>query len=314
MKRTILSLAIAACTCASALAQSPETPKDQGPLVELPPHIAEGVTPEQMKAAEEMGSQVIQDMLGAYRKATPEQTKVAEDARRRADSIADETMQAERDSVLEFLGIDPDAEAGLYVFVSWSMPLEMLRSYSIEAMWSGGTLVFRGLPPGEDPASFITQKLKNLVYGKGAAANISIDPRLFDAYQVTSVPTVVFTKVRQDMQCQGVERVPVALPDGKSAMYDKCPALDPAEYWKVSGGVTMNYALQSFIDDGAKTAQPYLDALARGWSQGKVPGKVQSPFVGEWKDVLSPSEQKAARQATETLIPTAVEGRATPPR
>ncbi len=258
-----------------------------------------------IKAAKEAAASMVKDILHAYEtRQTDEMRETAEQLRRRADDIADAGIAAERDKVLEFLGIDPKADASLYYFVSWSMPLEMLRSYAIEAMWSGGTLVIKGVPPGKELGRFLVEDLRQLVYGKGAAANISLDPRLFDAYAVKTVPTIVFTTVRDNMQCQGINPVPVKVGDIE-ASYDTCPELDPAKYWKISGAVTSSYALQSFIDDGAVSAQPYLKALARGWSGQEAPGKTQRAFTGEWKDVLSPAEQAAAADAVKALQPAA---------
>src|SRR5690606_12848425 len=129
----------------------------------------------------------------------------------------------------------------LYYFLSWSKPLEMLRSYVIESMWAGGTIVLRGIPPGRALGDFVTKDLTLLAYGKHAA-NISIDPRLYDVYEVKHVPTIVFTTVRQNMQCQGVNPVSFQF-EGKNLAFDTCPPLDPASYRKLSGAVTTNYAL-----------------------------------------------------------------------
>lgn len=259
------------------------------------------LTKEQLDEGRRIGEGIVRDILDAYEtKRTPEMEQEAARAKRRVDSIADEVMAAERDKVMDFLGIDPAATTGLFFFVSWSMPLEMLRSYAIEAMWSGGTLVFRGIPPGKDLAQFITQDLRQLVYGKGAAANISIDPRLFDTYKVQSVPTIVFTTVRNDLQCTGI-LVSVKLDEGRQGSYDGCPQMDPALFWSVSGAVTTNYALQTFIEDGALAAKPYLAALAKGWAGKAAPAKEQRSFVGSWEDALSPTEKMVAKETLEAI-------------
>lgn len=261
----------------------------------------EKATEEQIEHARKLGESVAQDLLNAYQtQSTPEMTQFAAKQKRRADDIANEGLAAERDKVLEFLGIDPQADTALYYFVSWSMPIEMLRSYAIEAMWSGGTLLFKGVPPGKDLGNFIKHDLQSLVYGKGASANISIDPRMFDAYSVKTVPTIVFSRVRANMSCQGVN--PVEFKDGeKTLSYDTCPEIDPSLYYKVSGAVTSNYALQTFIEDGASEAKPYMQALARGWVNGNIPDKSQKAFSGKWESVLSPEEQLSAKGVADTL-------------
>lgn len=297
LKRVLVSLAAAALLPAGlAMAQ-----EDPAAKLNLPPGIAEGITPEQIREAQEIGSTVVRDILEAYNTRNPEMDKFAAETRRRVDTIADETMEADRAAVLDFLGIDPASQNGLYFFVSWSMPLEMLRSYAIEAMWSGATLVFKGIPPGKELGTFITEDLRQLVYGKGAAANISLDPRLFDAYDIKTVPSLVFTRVRQDLQCQGVLSVEVPVAGGQTGSYQMCPALDPANYWKITGAVTTSYALNTFIEDGAVDAKPHLAALARGWSGSSAPGKEQKPFAGKWDDIASPSEMLAAQEAAKAV-------------
>lgn len=262
----------------------------------------ENVSPAQLAEAQELGQSVVRDILGAYEtKRTPEMEAYSQQTKRRVDAIADETMAGDRDKVLEFLGLDPASSTSLYFFVSWSMPLDMLRSIAIEAMWAGGTVVFRGVPPGKTLGEFITKDLQQLVYGKGAAANISVDPRLFDAYQVTTVPAIVFTTVTNDMQCQGLSPVDVKLENGQAASYYTCPPLDPGTYWRVTGAVTTNYALQAFIDAGAVPAQPYLNALSRGWAGKSAPGKEQRAFTGKWEDALSPSDKLAVQETRDSI-------------
>jgi type-F conjugative transfer system pilin assembly protein TrbC len=275
--------------------------EEPAPAFSLPPGSTGSLSAEQIREATELGTNAVRSILDAYNARPKEEDAFAAQVRKRVDTIADAAMEEDRQAVLNFLGIDPQSETGLYVFVSWSMPLEMLRSYAVESMWSGATLVFKGIPPGKELGTFITEDLRQLVYGKGAAANVSIDPRLFDAYAVNTVPTTVFTRVRQDIQCQGVQSIEVPVAGGQAASYDTCPALDPANYWKISGAVTSGYALQAFIDDGATDARPHLASLARGFSGAAAPAKEQRAFAGKWEDFASPSEQMAAREAAKAI-------------
>jgi len=68
--------------------------------------------------------------------------------------------------------------------------------------------------------------------------------------------------------------------DNIETSYDTCPELDPGKYWKLSGAVTTSYALQTFIDDGATKAEPYLKALARGLGGARSPWQGATPFCG----------------------------------
>lgn len=302
----IAALVLAGVASAQTAAPQKEVKEVTADDIVLPSHIPlgglSGVDPAKLKEAKEAGISMVRDILNAYEtQRTPEMEEFASETKRKVDSIADAAMAEDRAKVLEFLGIDPEGETGLYYFVSWSMPLEMLRSYAVEAMWSGGTLVFKGVPPGRPLGEFLTKDLRQLVYGKGAAASISIDPRLFDAYAVKTVPTIAFTTVKADMQCRGILEVPVKVGDVE-ASYDQCPPLDESKYWKISGSVTSNYALNAFIEDGAHQAKPHAAALARGWAGQSAPGKEQKAFSAKWDDALSPSQIQAAQEAAKAVL------------
>lgn len=216
---------------------------------------------------------------------------------RRADAIANEKMAAEREKVLRFLGVDPESEHAVYVFVSWSMPLELLRAYAIEAMWTGSTLVFRGVPPNRTLGEFFLQDLRQLVWGKGASAAISIDPRLYDSYSVEVVPTIVLTRTRDNFTCVGAGERTVTEGEFTSS-FPLCPPIDNNLYLKLSGAVTLDYALEAFHREGWPEAEVYLSALRRGYGVGQTAPKEQQPYTGDWVNVFTPQDlmdQQAAQ-------------------
>lgn len=285
--------ALAAVACQLSIAK--DTPNRALTL----DNIGSGLAEEQRKAAEALARTISDSARGAGD--TLVGKRVAETAQtmaRRADDIANASLATDRDKVLRFLGLDPVGESAIYYFVSYEMPLEVLRSYVIEAMWTGGTLIFRGVPKGRELKDFITTDLRALVYGKGSSAAISIDPRLFDAYKIAIVPSIVYTEERKNFLCVGVS--PKAFEyDDKTYHYDTCPPVDEAKYWKITGAVTSDFALREFINAGAAKAAPYLEALAKGFATGTVAPKNQPPFAGEWKDAISPEELMAVRDAVE---------------
>jgi type-F conjugative transfer system pilin assembly protein TrbC len=253
---------------------------------------------EERKRAIVLGRGVVNDILDAYEQRMKTDKALVEygnKQRKFADAIADEAIQSERDQALEFLGIDPNASTGLFIFVSWSMPLDMLRAYVLDAMWSGATIVFKGVPPGKSLGDFVMKDLRELVYGKTAAANISIDPRLFDAYEIKNVPTIVYTTVRGDFTCQGVNPIPFTY-NNQQYTYDGCPPIDESSYWKLSGAVSTHYALQAFKDGGAPGVESHIKAMARGFAEGKAPAKEQLGFGGKWESVLSPEDIETVRR------------------
>ena len=249
----------------------------------------------------EMSKTMIDSSLNALKSPRAEEvTQYGPQMQRRADDIADVAMSNERKAALEFLGIPPDSSTSLYIFVSHSMPLDMIRAYALEAMWSGGTLVFKGVQPGKSLKDFITEDMGALVYGKGANAAIALDPRLFDTYGITVVPTIVVTTERKNFECVGIN--PVSFEYSKKALsYDTCPPLDPSKYWKMSGAVTVDFALRAFIEKGAEGAKANLAALAQGLRTGERAPKEQRVFAGNWKDAISPEELMATKKAIEAI-------------
>lgn len=203
-----------------------------------------------------------------------------------AETIANPAMNREHNRLLRFLGINPRGSTQLYIFVSWSMPLPMLRAYEVESMWTGAPLVFRGIPKGTTLRKFIVKDLRELVWGKGAGADISIDPRLYDLYSVTSVPTIVLSKRVDQMSCA----IQVSFSAGKAGTlkYDRCSRMSPRQFIEVEGAVTTGYALREFERNGWPQAGPYLAALRKGYTHGLPVSPTQTPFTGKWSRVHFP--------------------------
>jgi len=298
LKKSLLTCAAVACALTiSSAAVAQDTP-NRALTVD---NAGSGMSAERRAALDETARLIAENAQKASNTATGRRVAetIAPSLARRADDIADGAISADRDKVLRFLGIDPKGDSNIYYFVSYEMPLEVLRAYVIEAMWSGGTLVFRGIPPGRELRDFITVDLRNLVYGKGASAALSIDPRMFDAYKVTTVPSIVYTEERKNFVCMGVNPKPFKYEE-KDYTYDTCPPVDESKYWKIGGAVTTDFALREFVNAGGKGAQRHLDALAKGYATGTVAPKNQQGFSGEWKDAISPAELMAVRSAIET--------------
>lgn len=225
--------------------------------------------------------------------------KSAEKIKRRVDDIADEALASDRDAALRLIGIDPESNSALYYFVSFSMPEDMLRAYVLDAMWTGGTLVFKGVPPNRDLKDFLVKDLRSLIYGKGAHAALALDPRLFDAYKVTTVPTVVLSSDRTNLTCTG--SVAKFKSNKQTLSYKTCQPRPDDTYWKMSGAVTSFFALTEFKKAGAgEAADTRLAALAKG-SSGKPQARGQTPFRGNWQEALTPEQILAGKKAIEDM-------------
>ena len=85
--------------------------------------------------------------------------------------------------------------AGLYIFVSTSMPKPLLKSYLQEANKYGGVLVLKGLPQGsfKELTKFVIDLTGNNGNLQEIAANIQIDDEAYEKFKIVSVPTIVLS-------------------------------------------------------------------------------------------------------------------------
>ncbi|MCA0253873.1 MAG: type-F conjugative transfer system pilin assembly protein TrbC [Proteobacteria bacterium] len=119
--------------------------------------------------------------------------------------------------------------SSLKVFVSSSMPKELLKNYLEQAKKYKATLVFRGLQGGS------WRKTSELIYeitgGKDEGASIQLDDMAFNQYSVTSVPTFVLVNEKDVFEASGRTD-------------------DEAEFDKVSGNVGIKPALELMASGG----------------------------------------------------------------
>jgi conjugal transfer pilus assembly protein TrbC len=139
----------------------------------------------------------------------------------------------------------PTSTPLVIAFVSLSMPEDALRRTIAETTRAGGVVVLRGFPAAG--AKAFAEGLSKVVDQKGAS-NITIDPRLFRAFHVDRVPTIV----------------------SASSAFEPCDQLDcvtpPPPHDRIAGNVTLAYALETFADGegpGAPAARVALANLVR---------------------------------------------------
>lgn len=143
-------------------------------------------------------------------------------------------------------GGDAGKAPQLIVFASLSMPEQSLKRLIRDTSKAGGTVVFNGFPDNSMKA--FQQGIMKVVEKDAAYANIGIDPRLFRAFDVKSVPVVVAVTSDFDL-CDGFN----------------CKTRLPP-YDKMSGNVTLGFALETFADGkgpGAAIAKIALSRLER---------------------------------------------------
>lgn len=201
-----------------------------------------------------------------------------------ASGIANLEAAKEREEILNFMGIS-ELKNHLYVFVSYSMSEDMIRAYAREAMWAGASLVVRGLVEGETMADFVHKKAKALLNGKGYTAAMHIDPRLYDAFGVTAVPAIVLSKDDVTKYCQSSdEKI-----DNRNVTR-KCVARDPSTFVKVSGAITLDYALQLFSETDLFEEEATSRLVSLRENVGVTDSNEQADDY-KFKDELSPHQK-----------------------
>jgi type-F conjugative transfer system pilin assembly protein TrbC len=151
-----------------------------------------------------------------------------------ARGLAEGDSQIVMDNFKEIInqpGFDPELREeafkprpALQIFVSSSMPKQLLKNYALEAKRYGGVLVFIGLPGGS------IHKLTDLIMEISSedSAAMQIDDEAFTAFEVTSVPAIVLASS-------------ASIFEGKTAS---------KKHDKVTGSITIKAALELFAKNG----------------------------------------------------------------
>ena len=169
----------------------------------------------------------------------------------------------------------------LYYFVSRSMPISILKAYAIDAMYTGGTLVVKGVRKGDTLKEYIEEVVSDFNKADGnVLAGLEMNPNLYDMFGVTMVPTVVWTnRTGLDEIGSSCENLPddavipqieMEGPDNIPVFLEKpiCAKLPESTYYKITGVLNTNYVLDRFESAGAdKTSIKELRGLLAGFKQ-----------------------------------------------
>jgi conjugal transfer pilus assembly protein TrbC len=128
----------------------------------------------------------------------------------------------------------------LVAFASLSMPEASLRRLIGDVTAAGGVVVFRGFP-ASNPTRFALAMQKLVT--RDQAASVLIDPRLFRAFAVQSVPTWIAT-TSDYVPCDGLTCVSTVPP-----------------FDRIAGNITTRYALDAIADAGGAGAPVARAAL-----------------------------------------------------
>lgn len=294
-----------ALTSLTVEAQSPAAPPKPPDLTLVPPEARPlylDARPEDLTKLQNEAREFARQITGSM-KTTPTEGDLAEARKtnivRSGTAIADAAIAADRDAVLKALGISSTKQGNLYIFVSKSMPENLLRSYAKEVMWAGGQLVVRGIPANQTLGEYVREHATSLFRKKGAAVVMSIDPRLFDAYEIDVVPTIVYSEWDEERAlCEVQAEVTIESTD---LTYNRCGKAPSTSFWKVSGSVSLAWALAEFESQGAPGVKAFRAAMAKGPAAIDT-SKDQRPYSGDWDAEPSVEEALQRKAQAEAMV------------
>ena len=211
----------------------------------------------------------LQSVMGRKAESAEEAAALASEVARRGDALREDALEAARggaanlhhvartlkvgadgqidfDEILSAAG-GSQSETGkapqLMVFASLSMPPESLKPLIRDTATAGGVVVFNGFPGGSMKA--FQQGILSVVDNQASYDHIGIDPRLFRAFHVSTVPA--FVVVTSDFDaCDG---------------FDCVTAVPPHD--RMSGNVTLGHALETFAEGNGPGAAIAASSLRR---------------------------------------------------
>jgi len=210
---------------AIAWAAAPSLAQSAGELVERVQKRTEGARPDAQAFFES-----VKGREGAFR----EQAQAVVDAggsaailKRGFAGLEDTDFRG--GGALATIGEEPaNPEGVVYVAVSFSMPPGDLRRLARDAQRAGAVVVIRGLVKGSFQQTLVRAKE---VFDEESVGGVAIDPNVFRAFNIQTVPTFIAAKSPVQPCGAGIDCVPVA-PD----------------HDRVSGNITLGAALQALSD------------------------------------------------------------------
>jgi len=136
------------------------------------------------------------------------------------------------------------------------MPESLIKTYLLDAIWTGGEVVIKGILPKYDNIyKFVGEKLKPLVYGNQMAA-IEINPNLFEMYSIDKVPSIVVTQNNELNGC-------IPLSNTGFGATQSCAELPKKSYYKISGNVETLQQLETIKASGCVYADVFIKRLEK---------------------------------------------------
>lgn len=172
--------------------------------------------------------------------------------------FSSDEMASLRVKTLEAFGIDRGVQG--FIFVSRSMQDSLLRSYSLQAEKYGFQMIFKGPEKNSTDIMGTMREWGELFHTKSSLMAIQMDPRLFDSFEVKAVPTIILTQQGSLDLCQDgpIENVTYGL---KTLKLNKCAPVEDEFYCKISGPVSLDWAIKYMSSEGCVHASNFIDMV-----------------------------------------------------
>lgn len=172
--------------------------------------------------------------------------------------FSNEEMAKIRMDTLNSFGIDRGIQG--FIFVSSSMQKSLIRAYSLQAEKFGFQLIFKGPPKGRTDIIGIMKEWGETYHTSTPLMAIQMDPRLFDSFQISQVPTLVLTKqdslgICRKGEIEYIEHGAHMLP------LHKCSPIPENQYCKISGPLTLDWAIEYMAKEGCDLASKFIDMI-----------------------------------------------------
>lgn len=209
----------------------------------------------------ELGTEAIRSLLKQADKAAKKQMDANKSRgdvtkEQHVTGIADEDMAKLRYDTLLDIGIDPNITG--YIFVSESMPRSLIRAYSRDATRLGMSLVFNGfVDKGTTHNKFLD--LSKNYHTKRNAMAVQADTRLFDAFEVDRVPSIVVTNIASLDICNDTGPTSAFTYRDEKYSFQKCNPAPPNRYCKISGSVFTDWGIRTMSEKGCVLASNFIN-------------------------------------------------------
>jgi len=175
---------------------------------------------------------------------------------------------------LNSLGLSEESQSELYVFITWNMGEKLINQYLDDAVASGAKVILYGAPADVNSMEeYFNKYIKNMMGNRSVYSDVILDPTLFESYDVQLLPAVVYAPASQGLCKESYFAEEVYI--DKTFEMPRCVPEAQDSYYKITGTVSVEYALEEFKKAGADV-QARLDLIKKYYETGGEAAKEEA--------------------------------------